>query len=168
MTTKHIFKITRKANKIRRGEWYQNNLSNDLKSIAKVYPQLKKDADKAELLHIASGLARLPYDDQYPEFYIKVQYWSCKLFHLKNRLAKDLGDQLVCSLQGNDASWGKGWGLKCEIKYCCWQTDYPQDKITCTQALHIPQGKPDFAGYLKQFRDGLKQYKVQSEKKIWL
>ncbi len=152
------FQDNMKANEIYGGEWYQDNLPNDLKSIAKVYPQLKKDADKVELLHIASGLARLPYDDQDPEFYIKVQYWSCKLWRLKNRLSKDLGDQLVCSLEDKLT-----YGLSYEAGEYCWQTKYPQDKITCTQAVNIPQGKPDFNGYLKQFRDGLKQYKVQSK-----
>ncbi len=153
------FQDNMKANKIRRGEWYVKNLPNDLKSIAKVYPQLKKDADKTELLHIACGLARLPYEDKSPEFYIKVQYWSCQLWRLKNRLTKDLGDQLVCSL-GEDTEY---WNLNDEATKCCWQTEYPQDKITCTQVVNIPQGKPDFNGYLKQFRDGLKQYKVQSK-----
>ncbi len=148
------FQDNMKANKIRGGEWYQNNLPNDLKSIAKVYPQLKKDADKAELLHIACSLARLPYDDQDPEFYVKVAYWSCKLLCLKNRLSKDLGDQLVCSLTK---------GLNYDANNFCWKTEYPQDKITCAQTVNLPQGKPDFAGYLKQFNDGLKQYKVQSK-----
>ncbi len=148
------FQYNMRANKIGGGKWYRNNLPNDLKSIAKVYPQLKKDADKVELLHIASGLARLPYDDQYPEFYIKAAYWSCKLWRLKNRLTKDLGGQLVCSLT---------IVLSHEANDVCWQTDYPQDKITCTQVVNIPQDKPDFNGYLNQFRDGLKQYKVQSK-----
>ncbi len=154
------FQDNMKANKIRRGEWYVKNLPNDLKSIAKVYPQLKKDTDKVELLHIACSLARLPYDDQFPEFYIKVAYWSCKLWRLKNRLVKDLGDQLVCSLDDSKQLY---YPLSREAEDVCWQTKYPQDKITCTQAVNISQGKPDFDGYLKQFRDGLEQYKVQSK-----
>ncbi len=158
------FQDNMKANKIYRGQWYQNNLPKDLKSIAKVYPQLKKDAEKVELLHIASGLARLPYDDQFPEFYIKVEYWSCKLWRLKNRLVKDLGDQLVCSLDDSKQLY---YPLSREAGEYCWQTKYPQDKITCTQAVNLSQGKPDFDGYLKQFRDGLEQYKVQSKKKEW-
>ncbi len=151
------FQDNMKANKIYGGQWYQDNLPNDLKSIAKVYPQLKKDADKAKLLHIACSLGRLPYDDQHPEFSIKVGYWSCELLRLKNRLVKDLGDQLVCSLEDE---------LRDNLSYAarlCWQTDYPQDKITCTQVVNLPQDKPDFDGYLKQFRDGLEQYKVKSQ-----
>ncbi len=152
------FQDNMKANKIYGGQWYQNNLPNDLKSIAKVYPQLKKDADKAALLHIACSLARLPYDDQYPEFYIKVEYWSCQLWRLKNSLSMHFGDQLVCSLEDKLT-----YNLSYEASEYCWKTDYPQDKITCTQVVNLPQDKPDFAGYLKQFRDGLKQYKVQSQ-----
>ncbi len=108
------FQDNMKENKTYLGEWYVDNLPNDLKSIAKVYPQLKKDADKVELLHIACSLARLPYDNQDPEFYIKVSYWSCKLFRLKNRLVKDLGDQLVCSLD---------WCLNYDVTDYCWKTD---------------------------------------------
>ncbi len=148
-----------KFDELAEGKWSKKNIPNDLKSIAKVYPQLKQDADKAELLHIACSLARLPYDNPNPEFYIKVAYWSCQLWRLKNRLAKDLGGQLVCSL-GEDTEY---WNLNDEASEYCWQTDYPQDKITCTQVVNLPQDKPDFAGYLKQFRDGLEQYKVQSQ-----
>ncbi len=148
------FQDNMKANEISGREWHQNNLPKDLKSIAKVFPQLKKDADKAALLHIACSLARLPYDEG-REFYIKGAYWSCKLWRLKNSLAKDLDDQLVCSLID---------GLNCNANKFCWKTEYPQDKITCTQAVNLPQGKPDFDVYLKQFRNGLKQYKVQSQK----
>ncbi len=134
---------------------YFKNIFNDLKSIAKIYPKLQETEDKIKLLHIACALAYLfSYDTNSKEFYIKVQYWSCELLCLKNRLAQHLGNQLICSLQCH---------LNHDAENYCWQTNYPQNKITCTQTLNAPQSNPDFDSALKQFKKGLTQYAVKSK-----
>ena len=139
-----------------------------------------QDTYKAELLQIACGLARLPYDES-TEFYIKVQYWSCKLLLLKKELGT-LGYQLVCSLASD---------LEYEVEEYCWQTNYPfhlehpkgrqiaaqwcisiiatdlpeslgtliQHYLTePTQAIHT-----NFDQYLQTFQAGLIHYKCQSK-----
>ncbi len=134
--------------------FYEEKLFNDLKSIAKVYPQLKTNTDKMDLLQIACSIARLPYDNQYPEFYIKVAYWTCKLLCFKNRLHQDLGDQLVCSLQ---------WHLNNDANKYCWKTDYPQGNNTSIKPMIEPQQKLSFDSCLQNFKKGLTQYNVQSQ-----
>ncbi|MEM9569785.1 MAG: pentapeptide repeat-containing protein, partial [Bacteroidota bacterium] len=141
-----------KANKLSGGSWYSENLLKDLKSIAQIYPHFSQNTHKAALLQIASGLAYLPYWEG-KEFYIKVYYWSCKLFLLKKQLSSGLGEQLVCSL-GNYS-----YGLNYEAKNYCWQTDYPQNQVEETK--EAPHDK--FEEYLKTFQAGLQKYNCQSE-----
>ncbi len=134
---------------------YIKNIFNDIVSITHFYLKVDKDVDKATLLRIACGLAHLPYD-QALAFYVSMQYWSYKLLCFRDGLVKNLGDQLLCSFGNN---------LNYDATNYCWETDYPQDKITCRQAVHILKGRIDFDGYLKQFRNGLVQYKVKSANK---
>ena len=103
-----------KTKQLSGGVWYLNNLPKDLKSIAQVYPQCSQDTHKAELLQIACGLARLPYDDNI-ELEIKLEYWSCKLILFREKLGP-LREQLVCSLTR---------GLAYDVREYCWQTNYP-------------------------------------------
>ena len=143
-----------KENKIEGGKkWYQNNLPNDLRSIAGVYPKLKKDTHKAKLLAIATGLAWLPFY-QGQAFYIKVQYWSCALLQLKQALGNPYGGQLVCSLEK---------GLNAVANNYCWTTNYPQHKVNiATKAPHA-----NFDTYLKDFTDGLTKYQCKSKNGYW-
>ena len=166
--------------KLSSGWWYLDNLPKDLKSIAQVYLQCLQDVHKAELLQIACGLAQLPYDEG-TEFYIKVEYWSCKLLLLKKQLG-DLGDQLVCSLASH---------IEYEVKEHCWQTNYPfhlehpkgmQIAVQwCISTIdtHLPESlgtliqhyltepaqaiHANFDQYLQTFQAGLVKYKCRSK-----
>ena len=162
------------------GIWFLKNLPKDFKSIAKIYPNILKDSQKAALLEIASNLAYLPaYKDM--EFYIKVEYWSCKLWLLRNQFGA-IGTKVVFSLDNHL--------LTCAQNYC-WATDYPVHLenlkamkianqwcisittiplpgelgtliqhylITPVETLHA-----DFNRYLQLFRKGLKNYNTESK-----
>ena len=175
------FQHNAKANKLSGGRWYFNNLPKDLKSIAQVYLQCLQDVHKAELLQIACGLAQLPYDED-EEFYIKIQYWSCKLLLLKKQLGNGLGDQLVCSLACD---------LNRDAAHHCWQTNYPfhlekqkgmqiaAQWCISTTTTHLPGDlgtlvqhyltepaqtiHANFDQYLQIFQEGLVKYNVKSK-----
>lgn len=83
------FRYKAQENTLYGGTWYRQNLYTDIKNIARVYPQLTKDKEKAICLHISSGITHLTEDNIYPDFYINVAYWSCKLL------------RLICSLEKN-------------------------------------------------------------------
>lgn len=94
--------------------WLFRKFSQDLKSIAQVYLFVDANSQKATLLQIASGLAYFPCCKG-AELTIKMEYWSCKLFCLKKKIAL-LGNHLVCSLSID---------IRYDKEKCCWQTDYP-------------------------------------------
>ena len=157
-------------------QFYLDKLPTNLQSIAQVYPTLSEDRHKAELLHISSGFAHLPYYEG-KEFYIKLEYWSCKLFMLN----KQIGGKLVYTLPNE---------LLHEATNYCWKTDYPAHleydkgmqiaKHWCIITIHcnLPNelGKQiqhylteppqpihaDFDQYLQLFKKGLAKYNVKS------
>ena len=147
-----VFQNNIKKNKLQGGNWYQNSLAKDLKSIAAVYPKLKSDVHKAKLLAIAAGLAWLPFYEDI-EFYIKMEYWPSELLQLKQVLGNPYGGQLVCSLENY---------LKWDAKDYCWTTNYPRDKVN----IKTPTPHTDFDKYLKDFKDGLTKCQCKSKKSL--
>ena len=96
-------------------EWYFENLFQELERITKIYPRISQDSHKAALLQIACGLAFLPhYKDT--EFYIKVQYWSCKLLVLREQLVYQ-PSCILANYLTYDAQ-----------HYCCWKITNPPEK----------------------------------------
>ncbi len=137
-----------KKNNCYGGDWYQNNLSKELKSIAQVYPKLNSHAHKAKLLAVAAGLAWLPFYES-TEFLIKLAYWSSELLQLKQVLGNLNGEKLIYSLE-EDLNW--------DADDYCWTTTYPQNKVTIKNpALHAK-----FDTYLKDFKVGLTKYQCKA------
>lgn len=172
-----------KNNQCKGSKWYLDNIARDLRNIAYVYPRLLEDEHKAALLRIASGLAYLPYYKR-TEFYIKAQYWSCKLLIVKKQMGKK-GAHLVCTLSNL---------LIHEAEKYCWQTDYPfhleelkgmqvaSQWCMLTTQRQLPRAlssvvqyylteppqtvHTNFDQYLRCFQEGLVKYNVKS-KEAW-
>ena len=138
-----------KKNKLQGGDWYQENLPNDLRSIAEVYPKLNNVTQKVKLLHIACGISFLPFYEE-TEFYIKVQYFSSLLRQLKQVLGNPYRKQMVCSLQSS---------LEYDANNYCWKTKYPQHKVN----IDAKTSHANFVQYLEDFTNGLVKYQCKSK-----
>ena len=93
-----LFQQKFKEKKCTSGDWCKNNISKDLASIRKVYPLMQQEVHKQAALKISHGLATLP-DYTGNDFYVKVEYWSCKLYDLQKKVAPSAAKKLVCSLK---------------------------------------------------------------------
>ena len=93
-----LFQQKLTGNKCAGGNWYKNNIPKDLAGIRKAYPRMQQRAHKQAGLEISHGLAALP-DYAGDAFYVKVDYWSCKLYDLKKKVNPSAAKQLFCSLK---------------------------------------------------------------------
>ena len=93
-----LFQQKLKENKCEGGNWYKENIPKDLAGIRKAYPLMQEEGHKQAALRISHGLAVLP-DYVGDDFYVKVQYWSCKLYDLQKKVTPPAAKQLVCSFK---------------------------------------------------------------------
>ena len=93
-----LFQEKLKENKRQSGAWWKNNIPKDLAGIRKAYTLMQQEEHKQAALRISHGLATLPdYDGK--DFYIKAEYWFCKLYDLQKKVVPRAAKQLVCSLK---------------------------------------------------------------------
>ena len=128
---------------------YQTHFAEDLSKIARVYGELIDEKKKAELLHIAWGLASTPLYKGFGfnQFYKKASYWSYKLFAFKNELDSPHARHLRCSFKKK---------LREQFELYCWTTQYPPENIN----INIKPPHSDFERYLSSFQQGCIQNRV--------
>lgn len=98
------FTANLKKYKIEGGSYYQAHISKALEGLTAVYPLLQHNNLKRSALAIASGLARLPEFQGYPNFYVKVEHWACQLLQLKKEADQASQAKLV-TLLDEDINW---------------------------------------------------------------
>ena len=103
-----LFQQELKDKKCNDGDWYKENIPKDLASIRKVYPLIQQGAHKQAALAISYGLATVP-DYEELDFYVKVQYWSCKLYDLQKKVTPPAAKKLLCSLSWYLEEDAKAW-----------------------------------------------------------
>ena len=149
-----LFQQKLKKNKCTGGNWYKENIPKDLAGIRKAYSLMQQGAHKQAALEISHGLATLP-DYAGKDFYVKHQYWSCKLYDLQKKVNPNAAKQLVCFLEED---------LEYDAKnYCPYhkagffgKTNSPLPAPTSTV------DKPNWKARLAYAQKGWKHYNAQS------
>ena len=142
-----------KKYRIQASEMYKGKLDMDLQRISEVYPKLKNDTHKAQLLQIACAISLLPSCLTKDQFHVKVAYWSYQLLQVKQLLGEPYTDECLGSFH---------FDLEDDCSIYCWTTKYPQDKID----IEKNASDTNFDLYLKEFDNGLAQYQCESKNKL--
>ena len=145
-----LFQQKFKENKCNDGDWYKENIPKDLAGIRKAYPLIQQGAHKQAALAISHGLAILPnYAGQ--DFYVKHQYWSCKLYDLQKKVTPSAAKKLLCSLS---------WYLEEDAKAWC---PYHGKKVSPLPAPNSSVENPNWKARLAYAKKGWMHHNAKSK-----